>query len=165
MELIQRKIADLKLDPDNARQHDERNLNAIQASLEGFGQVENLVIQKGTDKVIGGNGRLEALRRMGVKVVQCVEVDCTDDEAQALSVALNRTGELATWDEKQLAKTLGAIAKRDPLQALRTGFDEREIKTLLAKLTAPEPSGGPKGKTNVDVTITCPHCNNKFKRP
>ena len=165
MDLIQRKIVDLKLDPNNARKHDERNLNAIQASLEGFGQVENLVIQKGTDRVIGGNGRLEALRRMGVKVVQCVEVDCTDAEAKALSIALNRTGELATWDEEKLAEMLGAMAKADPLAALRTGFDEREIKTLLAKMAAPKPSGAPKGKTNVDVTITCPHCNNEFKRP
>lgn len=37
-------LDDLHQDPANAREHDARNLNAIQASLEDHGQVEPLVV-------------------------------------------------------------------------------------------------------------------------
>ena len=56
---IQRVDLDsLKLDPNNAREHGEENLEAIAASLKQFGQVEPLVVQKRSRQVIGGNGRL-----------------------------------------------------------------------------------------------------------
>ncbi len=47
----------LKLDPANARAHGERNLEAIVASLQRFGQAEPLVVHAPTGRVIGGNGR------------------------------------------------------------------------------------------------------------
>ena len=47
------RLSELYADPANARQHDEKNLDAIAASLRQFGQVEPLVVQKSTGKVIG----------------------------------------------------------------------------------------------------------------
>jgi ParB-like chromosome segregation protein Spo0J len=55
----------LVLDPANARQHGEPNLDAIRASLTRFGQAEPLVVQRATRRVIGGNGRLVAMRALG----------------------------------------------------------------------------------------------------
>ena len=46
----------LELDPANARSHGDRNLDAIRASLQRFGQTEPLVVQKQSGRVIGGNG-------------------------------------------------------------------------------------------------------------
>src|SRR5882724_7378119 len=63
------KLSDLHTDPANARRHDARNLAAIADSIKTFGQVEPLVVQKSTGKVIGGNGRLEVLRKAGA--VEC----------------------------------------------------------------------------------------------
>ena len=51
-------LGDLHQDPANARAHDARNLEAIRASLARFGQAEPLVVQAGSGRVIGGNGRL-----------------------------------------------------------------------------------------------------------
>ena len=62
----------LHCDPANPRAHDGRNLAAIVASLKEFGQVEPLVVQAGTGKVIGGNGRLQALRGMGQSEAEMV---------------------------------------------------------------------------------------------
>ncbi len=63
---IQRVPLDsLHLDPANARAHDTRNLAAIEASLARFGQAEPLVVQAGTRRVIGGNGRLVAMGKLG----------------------------------------------------------------------------------------------------
>lgn len=58
-------LAQLVLDPENARLHPDANLEAIRGSLGLFGQVEPLVVQAGTHRVIGGNGRLAAMRDLG----------------------------------------------------------------------------------------------------
>ena len=49
-------IESLELDPNNARKHSKRNLDAIAASLEKFGQRKPIVIHNGV--VIAGNGTL-----------------------------------------------------------------------------------------------------------
>ncbi|MCP4592832.1 MAG: ParB N-terminal domain-containing protein [bacterium] len=109
MKLQRTKLSDLHPDPANARRHDQRNLTAIAASLKEFGQVEPLVVQKGTGKVIGGNGRLTALLADGVEHADVVELDIDDTRAAALGIALNRTAELANWDDDALATTLAAL--------------------------------------------------------
>ena len=78
------KLAELHQDPANARKHDDKNLDAIAGSLSTFGQVEPLVVQKSTGKVIGGNGRLEVMKRQGLSECDVVEVDVDDTQATAL---------------------------------------------------------------------------------
>src|SRR3954469_23983664 len=103
------KLSELHTDPANARRHDERNLAAIADSIRTFGQVEPLVVQKSTGKVIGGNGRLEVLRKAGATECDVVEVDVNDTQAAALAIALNRTAELASWDDESLAAILKSL--------------------------------------------------------
>ncbi len=128
------KLSEPHADPTNARQHDERNLDAIAASLKQFGHVEPLAVQKSTGKVIGGNGRMEALRRAGETECDIVEVDVDDTQAAALGIALKRTGELAAWDDQALAKLLESLPD-DAFAA--TGFSDEDLSELLDSL-APE---------------------------
>jgi DNA modification methylase len=128
------KLSDLHADPANARRHDERNLAAIADSLKTFGQVEPLVVQRSTGKVIGGNGRLEVLRKQGATECDIVEVDVNDTQAAALGIALNRTAEMASWDDESLA----AILKSLPDDALAaTGFTDDDLNALLEELNPP----------------------------
>ncbi len=76
----------LHQDPANARQHGERNLDSIRASLQRFGQAEPLVVHKGTGRVIGGNGRLVAMRELGWEECDIVEVDVDEVTATALGM-------------------------------------------------------------------------------
>ena len=122
-------LADLKPDPKNARRHDDRNMRAITDSLTRFGQVEPLVVQASSGRVVGGNGRLEAMKALGWTHADVVEVALTDDEAIALAVALNRSGELATWDIGQLEKNLKSL--RGELDLTLLGFDDGELRRLL----------------------------------
>lgn len=55
----------LHQDPANARAHGPANMAAIEASLARFGQAEPLIVHAGTGRVIGGNGRLAAMKRLG----------------------------------------------------------------------------------------------------
>lgn len=129
--VVRRTLASLHEDPSNARKHDARNLEAITASLRSFGQVEPLVVQSATGMVIGGNGRLAAMRAMGWAECDVVELELDATQAARLGIALNRTGELASWDDETLAKLLQTI----PAAELgMTGFDAKDLDALVAKL-------------------------------
>jgi hypothetical protein len=126
-------LADLHHDPANARLHDERNLETIRASLKTFGQVEPLVVQKGTNKVIGGNGRLSALLAMGEQECDVVEVDLDNVSAVGLGIALNRTAELAEWDDAALASTLKAL-QDEAFNLGAVGYTDDEVQGLIDRL-------------------------------
>ena len=122
----------LHQDPANARQHGPENMDAITASLQRFGQAEPLVVQAKTGRVIGGNGRLAAMRKLGWSECEIVELDVDDLQATAIAIALNRTAELAEWDEPVLARLLEELRAEDALCGV--GFDDDEIDALLAGL-------------------------------
>lgn len=106
-------IAELSLDPKNARKHSQRNLEAIAASLLKFGQRKPLVVHRGV--VLAGNGTLEAARSIGWTEIEVSEVpdDWDDETAKAYALADNRTAELAEWDESELAKQLLELVEQD----------------------------------------------------
>jgi ParB-like chromosome segregation protein Spo0J len=106
-------IDDVFEDPANARKHGEENLAAIAGSLRSFGQVESLVVQKSSGKVIGGNGRLKVMRSLGWKEIDIAELDIDNAGAAALGIVLNRSAELADWDTDALDKLLREIDTGD----------------------------------------------------
>ncbi len=128
-------------DPDNARRHPVRNLATIKESLRKYGQVEPLVVQASSMRVIAGNGRLAAmleLRAEGEAAsggqawdrASCHVVDVDDATARQLSVTLNRTAELAEWDDEKLHAILReALDGQATLGAM--GWTEAEVQKLL----------------------------------
>lgn len=123
-------IGSLHPDPSNPRTHDERNLESIEASLRQFGQAEPLVVQQGTGRVIGGNGRLVVMRKLGWAECDVVELEVDDLSATALSIALNRSAELAGWENDTLGSLL-AVLRDSEFDHLVTGFTDDEIEAIL----------------------------------
>jgi ParB-like chromosome segregation protein Spo0J len=101
------QIKDLRPDPNNARQHDEKNLKAIQGSLKEFGQRKPIVITA-AGVIVAGNGTVEAAKRLGWLKIDAVKVpgDWTPDQIKAFALADNRTAELASWNSITLAEQL-----------------------------------------------------------
>lgn len=100
------KIDALTLDPENARKHSKKNLDAIAGSLHTFGQRRPLVVWDNI--VIAGNGTLEAAKSLGwtsIEITRCPP-DWTHEQARAYALADNRTAELAEWDSEILASQL-----------------------------------------------------------
>ena len=124
-------LSSLQLDPANARLHPAQNMDAIKASLSRFGQVEPLVVLKRTGRIIGGNGRLVAMKSLGWTECDIVELDVSDLDATALGIALNRSAELAEWDDGALAQILSTLRAEDSLDGV--GFSDSEIDELLAE--------------------------------
>jgi DNA modification methylase len=127
-------LAALHHDPANARTHGPVNLDAITASLKRFGQAEPLVVQAGTGMVIAGNGRLDAMRALGWTECDVVELDVSGLDATALGIALNRTAELAEWDNASLTRLLEQLRAEDSLEGV--GYTTGEIDALLDELQA-----------------------------
>jgi DNA modification methylase len=137
MEVTRRLLVDLLLDPENARKHSQKNLDAIKASLTKFGQRKPIVINsKGV--ILAGNGTVEAARSLGWDHIDVAVVPSDWDEATARAYALadNRTAELAEWDENVLAKQLLELMDEDfDIEAIGFELPEPEIE--------PEPDDAP----------------------
>lgn len=117
-------IDELNVDPNNARAHDERNIDAICASLKNFKQRHPVVVQKQGMIVRAGNGRVVAAKRLGWTHVAAVVVDESEVEATAFAIADNRTAELATWDWPVLAGSLKTLDEAGfPLGELKLDFE------------------------------------------
>jgi hypothetical protein len=146
-----RPLADLHNDPENARAHEQRDIDAIAASYAMHGQQKPIVaLDDGT--VIAGNGQLLAARKLGWTHIAAV---LFRDRAAARAYALadNRTAELSRWDDPVLTKQLEELAAEGRLEG--TGFSLDEMMKLGAnaaqevaaagaetRLPAPQQQGG-----------------------
>ena len=131
MKIEVRRIADLTADPENARTHDKKNLDAIASSLEKFGQRKPIVVMP-VGTILAGNGTWAAAKQLGWTDIQVsvVPVDWDYATAKAYALADNRTAELAEWDTSILASQLIELdAEGWDISAL--GFDVPETDTPL----------------------------------
>lgn len=154
LERLLTPVASLKPDPRNARTHDARNLDAITASLEQFGQVKPIIVQRATGIVVCGNGTLEAAKRLGWQKIAAVHQDLTDAEAKALAIADNRTAELAAWDEQVLGTSLRELEQSGELAAEVTGFSREEIDELVS--AALEDGSAEEGEPETELVDNLP---------
>ena len=123
-------IKDLTPDPNNARQHDDKNLKAIQGSLKAFGQRKPIVITE-AGVIVAGNGTVEAAKRLGWTEIEAVRVpgDWTPEQTKAFALADNKTAELAKWDVKVLnAQLLEFVEAEFDIEAL--GFELPQVLEL-----------------------------------
>jgi site-specific DNA-methyltransferase (adenine-specific) len=121
------QIKDLTPDPQNARQHDDKNLKAIQGSLKEFGQRKPIVITE-EGVIVAGNGTVEAAKRLGWLEIQAVTVpgDWTPEQTKAFALADNRTAELASWSPEVLASQLVELEAAG-FEIEEFGFEKIEV--------------------------------------
>lgn len=108
----------------NPKLHNEQ---AIEASVEKFGIRQPIIVQKGTNKIIAGHGRLEAFKAQGSKEVPVLEWDCSDEEAAEFALADNQTTIMAGWDQDLLGDVLQDLAK----QGIDTDWLEFDVQGSL----------------------------------
>ena len=106
-------VDSLELDPNNARRHDKKNLDAIAGSLREFGQRKPIVVWR--NRVVAGNGTLVAARSLGwreIAVARCPD-EWDEVRVKAFALADNRSAELAAWDEQVLTSQLKELELAD----------------------------------------------------
>ena len=119
-------ITELTPDPKNARQHDAKNLKAIEGSLSQFGQRKPIVITE-ANVIVAGNGTVTAAKNLGWQTIEAVRVptDWSEDQVKAFALADNRTAELATWSPEVLAAQLIELEDAG-FEIAEFGFDKVE---------------------------------------
>lgn len=133
MEILTVPIDVLVPDPRNPRGHPKENIQAIKASLKRFGQVLPILVRNQDSQVVAGNGTVLAMRELGWAECAIALYDGNDQECRALSVALNRTAELAVWDDDVLAELAAELKASgfDSMDAL--GFKPAMLDDLVGQ--------------------------------
>lgn len=130
--------------PDNPNIGD---VDAIAESIRVSGFVGALQVQRSSRRILGGNHSWLAASRMGMAEVPVQWIDCSDAEAERIMVALNRTRDLAVYDDATLAQLLERLAA-DPDYGLDgTGYRDDDLDALRFQLdrearTGPDEGGG-----------------------
>jgi hypothetical protein len=139
-------IGKLTPDPENARKHSEANIAAIVESLSQFGQRKPIVISS-DNRVIAGNGTLEAAKALGWKTIDTVVAppDWSEAQLKAFALADNRVAELAEWDTSRLMEQAGELMGEGfALEAF--GFTDVDLGVFnVEEVEAPKLEAGGKG--------------------
>jgi site-specific DNA-methyltransferase (adenine-specific) len=152
MNIINLRIADLTPDPENARQHDEKNLKAIQGSLKEFGQRKPIVITE-ANVIVAGNGTVLAAKNLGWETIEAVRVpaDWSKDQVKAFALADNRTAELAAWSPEVLAAQLLELDEAG-FEIEEFGFEKIEVAEEPREIVEDEvPESAPQRSSLGDV--------------
>jgi ParB-like chromosome segregation protein Spo0J len=127
-------IDTLKPDPENAREHNARNLDAITASLKRWGQQKAVVVTR-DNLIVAGAGTWEAAKRLGWPRIAVHVTHLAGAEARAYALADNRLGELSAFDESLVVRQLQAL--KDPDLIAATGFDAGDLADMSTLLDLP----------------------------
>lgn len=90
-------LKDLKPSPYNPREISNEALSGLRHSLEKFGYVDLLVVNKRNMRIISGHQRYKVLQAEGVKTAPAILVDVSEIEEQAMNLSLNNQEIAGTW--------------------------------------------------------------------
>ena len=169
MEIIKVDINELICPEYNPRQITDDEMEKLKNSINEFGYVAPIIVNKHNNHIIGGNQRYEALKELGYADVDVIFVDEPDIQREkALNIALNKiSGE---WNEVKLQPLLEELSLSE-LDIELTGFDEYEI-TELSFINDIEYDDdfdlndddlAPDKKEISSNKISCPFCGEEFE--
>jgi hypothetical protein len=118
--------------PDNPRIHDE---DAIDESIAVNKFQGAVLVQKSTNYLLDGHGRVNSLRRQGAETVPAFVIDCDPAAARRILLARNRVGMESGFNDEALASMLAEMAEAGDL--VGTGYEADDVDDLLARLGGP----------------------------
>jgi ParB-like chromosome segregation protein Spo0J len=119
----------------NPRARMDEGSDRLASTIGAVGWGADVLVQKGTRRIIGGHLRVMAAKKLGLEIVPCKLLDVDDERASQIALADNRASEFAEWDQRSLADLLDEM---DPARRQSIGWDEGDLANLLAEL-APKP--------------------------
>lgn len=106
----------------NARTHSEEQVEKIAASIDEFGFINPVLIDK-DNVIIAGHGRVMGAKKLGLEKVPCLRIEhLTEAQKRAYILADNKLAEDAGWDEEILNIELQALREMD-FDISLAGFD------------------------------------------
>ena len=114
MQIVYRKIEELKPADYNPRRLTELEHKELTKSLQRFGFAEPIVINSAVGRenvIIGGHQRLMIAKELGIVDIPCVEVNLPIDKERELNLRLNKN--VGEWDFEELANNFDLELLRD----------------------------------------------------
>ena len=129
MDTVKIKVGDLKPYERNAKKHDDRQIKNVMESIEKFGFVQPIVVDK-DNVVIIGHCRLIAAKRLKLKEVPCVMADnLSEDDVKRLRLLDNKLNE-SEWDYELLSQDIPEL-----------DFSDFDVDWGLDDIAEPEAAG------------------------
>lgn len=145
-------LDEIKLLTGNPRRGD---VAAVAKSLNQFGQRKPIVINNdGT--ALAGNHTVLAARELMWTHIAAVRVDDDDATAKAFALADNRTQELGSMDETDLAQMLADVQAADPELLAAASYTAADLEKLLAGDAAGEDANDLPGPNLADRFLVPP---------
>lgn len=153
-------IDSIKPHPMNPR---KGKVEAIQTSIKANGFYGAIIVQKSTGYILAGNHRWQGAKAEGLTHVPVIYVDVDELAATKILIADNRTSDLGTYDNEQLAYLLGDLSSKGALDG--TGYDQTDLDVLMKTIDAdflPTEELTDLGKINPPARCVCPACGAEF---
>ena len=114
----------------NAREHSEKQIAQIAASIVEFGFLNPILVDS-NDGIVAGHGRLSAAKELALDEVPVVVLDhLTESQKKAYILVDNKLAENATWNEALLQEEIVALNLQD-FDISVLGWDEDEIREIM----------------------------------
>lgn len=124
MQVVMRKIRDLKPYKNNAKKHPKEQINRIAESIKEFGFTQPVLIDKNNEVVVG-HGRILGAKQAGLKEVPTVMLeDLTEEQIKAYRLIDNKLNE-SDWDYMLLDQEVEQLLQSDIDMSL-FGFEEND---------------------------------------
>jgi hypothetical protein len=133
--------------PYNPRRITDEELLRLRKSLRRFGLVDPVIVNRRSDRIVGGHQRVVAAAAEGIEAMPVAYVDLDEIEERSLNLSLNKiSGE---WDEILLADLLLELEKMGADLA-DTGFSDADLDAAMGwqpdEVDAPGSLGGSTGE-------------------
>lgn len=114
-------------------QKEDKEYQNLKNSIQKFGYVEPIIVNKVTNTIVGGHQRLNVLKDLGYTDIDVIYVELDKENEKLLNIALNKID--GFWDNEKLSNLLKDLkATNDNIDLSLTGFDTHELDTLLTDL-------------------------------
>ena len=132
--VVYKRTTDLTQHPNNARTHSKKQLKLIAKSIQAFGFLNPVLIDR-NGTIVAGHGRVEAAKLLGLDQVPTIGLEnLSKDQIRQYMLADNKLAELADWDREMLAIEFQHLyTLEDVFDIAVTGFEVPEIDLILEK--------------------------------
>lgn len=130
MKIEEIKIEELKPAKYNPRvvlQKESESYQRIKSSIEEFGLVDPIIVNRRNMTIIGGHQRYNILKDLGYETAECIFVDLDEKNEKRLNLSLNKNS--GFWDEAKLDELFNELNLTQE-ELFVTGFSDEEIENL-----------------------------------
>jgi ParB/RepB/Spo0J family partition protein len=148
MEIVNKKIEELIPFEGNPRQATEKEFEDLKKSIQKFGIVDPIIVNKRSQRIVGGHFRVKVAKSMGITEVPVIYVDLDDEAEKELNYRLNANHGSFNFD---------MLVNYDQDLLKDWGFNFNDLNVNIDKIAEAEEK-----ELKHQKPTKCPNCNFEF---